>query len=401
MDFVGYEVGSKETYWLDATTEEPVQLSNICLKSGGIAGEPLVLEMKERDTDRTAIICVLRPGVQENIKLNLLIQKAYGLTLAGGTKAKVQVAGYKLTLEDQLYDDEDEEDLLEDENDEGSEEEEGDSDSDEEDDEDSEEEDDDEGAKAIREKYEKKLAKLEKIEKELTAASEGKGKSGADTRKRKGADTQASPENENEANDEGSEEEKKEGDSDSEEDDDEEYEEEEDDEHAKAIRKKSEKKLAKLEKIEKELAAESEGKGKSEADTRKRKGAETQASPENKNAAKSPKPGKVRELPYGLKIQELLIGTGPRARHGHHVSCHYTLRLENGKKIDSSGKKPFRFRLGVGEVIKGWDNGLSGMRVGGERHIIVPSRLGYGSKSMGQIPRNSTLYFDVKLVDAQ
>mmetsp|Transcript_25526 Transcript_25526/g.100820 ORF Transcript_25526/g.100820 Transcript_25526/m.100820 type:complete len:162 (-) Transcript_25526:2722-3207(-) len=156
----------------------------------------------------------------------------------------------------------------------------------------------------------------------------------------------------------------------------------------------------------------------------------------NKDGAKSSKPGKVRELPYGLKIQELIIGTGPRAIHGHHVSstskhllssssptilvhdqlkveaftgigmkkkqvsCHYTLRLENGKKVDSSGKKPFRFRLGVGEVIKGWDNGLSGMRVGGERHIIVPPRLGYGSKSMGQIPRNSTLYFDVKLVDA-
>jgi len=158
--------------------------------------------------------------------------------------------------------------------------------------------------------------------------------------------------------------------------------------------------LAKLEKIEEELTAASEGKVKSGADTRKRKGADTQMSLKNKDGAKSSKPGKVRELPYGLKIQELIIGTGPRAIHGHHVSCHYTLRLENGKKVDSSGKKPFRFRLGVGEVIKGWDNGLSGMRVGGERHIIVPPRLGYGSKSMGQIPRNSTLYFDVKLVDA-
>jgi len=254
MDFVGYEVGSKETYWLDATTEEPVQLSNICLKSGGIAGEPLVLEMKERNTDRTAIICVLRPGIQENIKLNLLIQKAYGLTLAGGTKAKVQVAGYKFTLEDQLFDDEDEADSVEDEDEEGSEEDQGDSEG---------ENEDDEDAKAIREKYEKKLAKLEKIEKELTAASEGNGNSGADTRKRKGAETQAALENH--VKDEGSE--SDEGDSDSHEES-----EEEEDEDAKAIRKKTEKKLAKLEKIEEELTAASEGKVKSGADTRKRKG---------------------------------------------------------------------------------------------------------------------------------
>jgi len=274
MDFVGYEVGSKETYWLDATTEEPVQLSNICLKSGGIAGEPLVLEMRERGTDRTAIICVLRPGIQENIKLNLLIQKAYGLTLAGGTKARVQVAGYKFTLEDRCCDEEDEEDFRENESEDGSEdgseEEEGDSDREEEEDEESEEQEEDNDAKAIRKQYEKKLTKLEKIEKKLTAASGRKGKSSEDTRKRKGAETYSSPKSENDANDGGSEE--AEGDSDREEEDDEESEEQEDDDDAKATRKKVEKKLAKLEKTEKKLTAASGGRGKSGADTRKRKG---------------------------------------------------------------------------------------------------------------------------------
>ncbi|HEY6308435.1 MAG TPA: FKBP-type peptidyl-prolyl cis-trans isomerase [Candidatus Angelobacter sp.] len=94
------------------------------------------------------------------------------------------------------------------------------------------------------------------------------------------------------------------------------------------------------------------------------------------------------------------VGTGATAMSGKKVKVHYTGWLTTGKKFDSSvGKAPFEFKLGGGEVIKGWDEGVVGMKVGGKRQLRIPPDLAYGARGYpGLIPPNSTLVFDVELV---
>jgi FKBP-type peptidyl-prolyl cis-trans isomerase len=105
--------------------------------------------------------------------------------------------------------------------------------------------------------------------------------------------------------------------------------------------------------------------------------------------------------PSGLKYVELQEGTGPEARKGQTVSVHYTGWLQNGTKFDSSHdrRQPFGFPLGAGHVIRGWDEGVAGMKVGGKRKLIIPPDLGYGARGAGGvIPPNATLVFEVELL---
>lgn len=103
----------------------------------------------------------------------------------------------------------------------------------------------------------------------------------------------------------------------------------------------------------------------------------------------------------GLQFQDIIVGSGKKVVQGRNVAIKYTLRLENGKIIDKAdARKPFKFRLGIGECVKGFDIGISNMREGGERHLIVPPDLGYGQNPPPGIPRNATLYFDVTVVKA-
>ena len=105
--------------------------------------------------------------------------------------------------------------------------------------------------------------------------------------------------------------------------------------------------------------------------------------------------------PSGLKYFELKKGTGAEAKAGQRVSVHYTGWLVNGKKFDSSvdRREPFEFKLGGGQVIKGWDEGVAGMKVGGKRQLQIPPNLGYGAAGAGGvIPPNATLIFDVELL---
>ncbi len=103
----------------------------------------------------------------------------------------------------------------------------------------------------------------------------------------------------------------------------------------------------------------------------------------------------------GLIIEEVVVGTGAEARAGQRVRVHYTGRLTNGTKFDSSLDRndPFGFKLGAGEVIKGWDQGVAGMKVGGKRKLTIPPELAYGDSGFpGAIPPGATLVFDVELV---
>ena len=103
----------------------------------------------------------------------------------------------------------------------------------------------------------------------------------------------------------------------------------------------------------------------------------------------------------GLKYVEIAEGTGDTPSKGQTVSVHYTGTLESGKKFDSSRDRnqAFEFQIGEGQVIKGWDEGLSTMKVGGRRKLIIPADLGYGARGAGTvIPPNATLIFDVELL---
>jgi FKBP-type peptidyl-prolyl cis-trans isomerase len=104
--------------------------------------------------------------------------------------------------------------------------------------------------------------------------------------------------------------------------------------------------------------------------------------------------------PSGLQYWDIKVGTGEEAKSGSHVKVHYTGWLTSGKKFDSSvGSAPFDFTLGQGEVIKGWDEGVTGMKVGGRRQLKIPPKLAYGEDGHPpQIPPNSTLIFDVALM---
>ena len=105
----------------------------------------------------------------------------------------------------------------------------------------------------------------------------------------------------------------------------------------------------------------------------------------------------------GLVYWDIRVGTGAIAKEGSHVRVHYTGWLTNGKKFDSSvdAGKPFDFTIGNGEVIKGWEEGVAGMKVGGKRQLRIPPDLAYGSRGVGSIPPNSTLIFDVELLEAK
>lgn len=132
------------------------------------------------------------------------------------------------------------------------------------------------------------------------------------------------------------------------------------------------------------------------------------AQPSDAAAASAPSPTAAQRVKTqsGLQYEDIKTGTGDVARSGHLVTVHYTGWLKSrdgstGRKFDSSrdSNQPFTFRLGSGQVIQGWDEGVQGMRVGGIRKLVIPSYLGYGPRGAPpDIPPNATLVFEVELL---
>ncbi len=103
-----------------------------------------------------------------------------------------------------------------------------------------------------------------------------------------------------------------------------------------------------------------------------------------------------------VEITDSVVGKGAEAVAGKSVTVNYTGTLKDGTKFDSSiGREPFVFNLGSGQVIKGWEQGIPGMKVGGKRKLVIPPELAYGANTVGAIPANSTLTFEVELLDVK
>jgi len=103
-----------------------------------------------------------------------------------------------------------------------------------------------------------------------------------------------------------------------------------------------------------------------------------------------------------IESTDIVVGTGAEAVSGKDITVHYTGTLKDGTKFDSSvGREPFNFKLGAGLVIKGWDIGVAGMKVGGKRKLVIPPELAYGERAVGPIPANSTLNFEVELLNVK
>ena len=111
-------------------------------------------------------------------------------------------------------------------------------------------------------------------------------------------------------------------------------------------------------------------------------------------------PTQLTTTKSGLQYKDLQDGSGAEAKAGQDVTVHYTGWLPDGTKFDSSKDRndPFVFKLGAGRVIRGWDEGVAGMKIGGIRKLVIPPALGYGSRGVDVIPPNSTLVFDVELL---
>lgn len=107
----------------------------------------------------------------------------------------------------------------------------------------------------------------------------------------------------------------------------------------------------------------------------------------------------LRMVGRGVYLRDVQVGNGEPVDSTSEISLHFVGMLTNGKIFTATSAQPFRFRMGTGQVIDGWEDGLRGMRVGGRRQLVIPPFLGYGGEAYGEIPADATLVFDITLVE--
>ncbi|KAG6876247.1 hypothetical protein C0992_000373 [Termitomyces sp. T32_za158] len=173
---------------------------------------------------------------------------------------------------------------------------------------------------------------------------------------------------------------------------------------SKAEKKKKQKTEAQATEATPDSKKKKEKEAPKEKETPKEKAApKEKGTPKEKETKETQEKSKAvveKEITGGIKTLDAKVGSGPMAKKGNTVRVRYIGKLTNGKVFDKNTKgKPFTFQLGKGEVIKGWDEGVVGMQVGGERKLTIPPAMGYGSQSVENIPKNSTLVFEVKLLE--
>ncbi|KAG0015770.1 peptidylprolyl isomerase fpr4 [Podila clonocystis] len=329
---------------------------------------------------KTFILCSLTPGKVEQQNLDLVFTEGEEITFSVSGDTAVHLSGNYLPEDDDgEYGDED--DMY------------GDFDGESDDDED--EDDSDENSTAIITKGAKRLAQFEMDSDDDEDSEEDPDFTGEDDEDEEDEDDDDEEENGLDGQDSEEDDEDEDDENDEEEDDDEEDNEEE----IAAAEAKLKEALKKEEAAKKDAA-----KKKQEviaAAAKKQKVSEDKAvTTKPKEEAPKKKEEHKKTLPNGLTIEDVKAGEGARAKSGKKIGMRYIGRLANGKVFDkNTGGKPFSFNLGRGEVIKGWDLGIQGMQLGGERRLTIPPALAYGTRGAPpDIPPNSTLVFEVKLV---
>lgn len=358
MTFWGCVVktGKESAYVPSAEEDMLLHISQACLDPGASKGSKSVLMLKSGD-DGPYAICSLREGGNESVSLDLLVEDYSEFSVIG--TAAIHLTGYLMPQDDDgpgFEDNEDDED-----------------------------DDDDDFDMAFDDDPSLLGFDEDGLPIYLEDGSDSEDLSGDEedddeedlTEGRDDVIIRDITEDQGEESEEESEE--SEGESEGESEEESEGEEEEEEEPPK-----------KKQEVTKRKAADEE---KAKASTKK-----------SKNEEPVERKTKAKKYPNGFEIHELHQGkaSGKLAKAGKRVAVRYTGRLTNGKVFDQTkGKKTFQFRLGVGEVIKGWDRGIDGMRVGDKRKLVIPPQMGYGSSKAGPIPANSTLIFDVELIDVK
>ncbi|KAI7818950.1 hypothetical protein BC939DRAFT_495611 [Gamsiella multidivaricata] len=372
LGFWGLTVFPEKTY--TQIVEDSFKLSMAALDEETKPGRSSI---RVTINNKTFILCSLIADQIEQQNLDLVFTEGEEISFSVSGDNAVHLSGNYLPEDEGM--DYDEEDI------------EGNMDDEDEDDEDDDEDEEDEAIRILMAKGAKRIADFDGDEEDDDDSEEDPDFTGEDDEDEDedsdDEDNDGDDDNEQRENDD-------EDDSDSDEDEDEEEEEEEE---VPTVKKQLVVEPVPPPAKKQKVAEEKAVPVKAKEEHRKKEEPKDKEEPKKKEEGKK---DNIKTLPNGLIIEDVKVGNGARAKAGKKIGMRYIGRLTNGKVFDkNTSGKPFQFNLGRGEVIKGWDLGIQGMQLGGERRLTIPSTLAYGEKGAPpSIPRNATLVFEVKLV---